>query len=97
MPASTSECADALQGPGTSFLGTGTPAVRAPIEAKSAVSYGPLIYLALGTFAIGTEGFMIAAILPSIADSLSVSVQMAGQLVTVFTLVFAVSLTCSSA
>ena len=91
MPASTSECADALQGPGTSFSRAGTPAVSAPIEAKSAVRYGPLIYLALGTFAIGTEGFMIAAILPSIADSLSVSVQMAGQLVTVFTLVFAVS------
>jgi predicted MFS family arabinose efflux permease len=34
---------------------------------------------------------MIAAILPSVAGSLSVSVQMAGQLVTVFTLVFAVS------
>jgi predicted MFS family arabinose efflux permease len=34
---------------------------------------------------------MIAAILPGIATSLSVSVQMAGQLVTVFTLVFAVS------
>jgi predicted MFS family arabinose efflux permease len=34
---------------------------------------------------------MIAAILPSIATSLSVSLQMAGQLVTVFTLIFAVS------
>jgi len=34
---------------------------------------------------------MIGAILPSVAGSLSVSVQMAGQLVTVFTLVFAVS------
>jgi hypothetical protein len=66
MPASTSECADAFQGPGTSFVGAGTPAVSAPIEAKSAVGYGPVIYLALGTFAIGTEGFMIAAILPSV-------------------------------
>jgi predicted MFS family arabinose efflux permease len=67
------------------------PAVSASIDAKSGVRYGPLVYLALGTFAIGTEGFMIAAILPSVAASLSVSVQLAGLLVTVFTLIFAVT------
>src|SRR5260221_9214394 len=97
MPASISECADALQGPEASFLGARTPAVSAPIEAKSAVRYGPLACLALGTFAIGTEGFMIAAILPSVAGSFSVSLQMAGQLVTVFTLIFAVSSPISTA
>lgn len=69
----------------------GTSPVSAPIEATSAVRYGPLACLALGTFAVGTEGFMIAAILPSVAAGLSVSVQMAGQLVTVFTLIYAVS------
>lgn len=52
---------------------------------------GPLYALALGTFAVGTEGFMIAAILPSIAHDLSTSVQATGQLVTIFALVYALS------
>lgn len=51
----------------------------------------PLYYLALGAFAVGTEGFMIAAVLPKISADLSVSIQMAGQLVTAFTLVYALS------
>jgi predicted MFS family arabinose efflux permease len=50
-----------------------------------------LYILALGCFAIGTDGFMIAAILPAVARSLQVSVQAAGQLVTVFALVYALS------
>jgi predicted MFS family arabinose efflux permease len=45
----------------------------------------------VGTFAVGTEGFMIAAILPRIASDLAVSVQLVGQLVTIFTLTYAVS------
>ena len=53
--------------------------------------WAPLYWLALGTFAVGTEGFMIAAILPGIASDLSVSVQAAGQLVAVFALTYAVS------
>src|SRR5256712_4975914 len=36
-----------------------------------------LYWMALGTFAIGTEGFMIAAILPNIAADLVVSVALA--------------------
>lgn len=52
---------------------------------------GSLYTLALGTFAVGTEGFMIAAILPSIARSLGTNVQAAGQLVTIFALTYAVS------
>jgi predicted MFS family arabinose efflux permease len=52
---------------------------------------GVLFALALGTFAVGTEGFMIAAILPAVADSLGVGVPVAGQLVTAFTLVYALS------
>ena len=55
------------------------------------VSYRPLYFLALGTFAIGTEGFMIAALLPGIATDLTVSLSMAGQLVTAFTLFYAIS------
>ncbi|MBZ9937085.1 MFS transporter [Mesorhizobium sp. BR1-1-16] len=50
-----------------------------------------LIWLSLGTFAIGTEGFMIAGILPAMASDLDVSVAMAGHLVTCFALVYAIS------
>lgn len=51
----------------------------------------PLYWLALGAFAVGTEGFMIAAILPKIASDLSVGIATAGQLVTIFALAYAVS------
>jgi predicted MFS family arabinose efflux permease len=50
-----------------------------------------LYWLALGTFAIGTEGFMIAPLLPDLARDLSVNLVHAGQLVTVFALTYAVS------
>jgi predicted MFS family arabinose efflux permease len=59
--------------------------------AESPSRTGALYALALGTFAVGTEGFMIAAILPTISESLSVTVQAAGLLVTIFALVYAVS------
>ncbi len=51
----------------------------------------PLYWLALGTFAIGTEGFMIAPLLPALARDLRVTVAAAGQLVTVFALTYALS------
>ncbi|BAI75594.1 putative major facilitator superfamily MFS-1 (plasmid) [Azospirillum sp. B510] len=54
-------------------------------------SKAPLYWLALGSFAVGTESFMIAAILPDIAADLSVSEQAAGQLVSVFALTYAAS------
>jgi predicted MFS family arabinose efflux permease len=50
-----------------------------------------LYWMALVTFAIGTEGFMIAPLLPDLAQDLSVSLVAAGQLVTVFTLSYAFS------
>ena len=49
----------------------------------------PLLWLALGTFATGTESFVIAALLPGL--DLSVSITAAGQLMTVFALVYALS------
>src|SRR5450830_1680016 len=51
----------------------------------------PLFWLALGTFAVGTESFMIAGLLPDMATDLHVSVVAAGQLVTVFALAYALS------
>jgi DHA1 family inner membrane transport protein len=47
--------------------------------------------LAVGTFAVGTDAFVIAGILPEIAHSLEVNVQAAGQLVSVFSIAYAIS------
>lgn len=53
--------------------------------------YRRLIPLAAATFAVGTDGFVIAALLPSIADDLEVSIPVAGQLVTVFAVTMALA------
>lgn len=58
---------------------------------KSTVSLLPLYWLALGTFAVGTESFMIAGLLPDIASDLSTTIIATGQLVTVFALAYALS------
>ncbi|MEV6200067.1 MFS transporter [Streptomyces sp. NPDC051771] len=50
-----------------------------------------LLPLALATFAVGTDGYVIAGLLPSIAADLGVSTPAAGQLVTVFALTLALS------
>lgn len=49
-----------------------------------------LLVLALGTFAIGTDSFVVAGILPDISRSLQVSVGAAGQLITVYAFTYAV-------
>lgn len=49
-----------------------------------------LLLLALGTFAVGTDGMVMAGILPLIARDLNVSISVAGQVVTVFALSYAV-------
>src|SRR5271155_3249560 len=59
--------------------------------ASSSHTMTPIYWMALGTFAIGTEGFMIAPLLPRLAGDLSVGVAAAGQLVTVFALTYAFS------
>ena len=46
--------------------------------------------LALGAFAVGTDKFVVAGVLPTIAADLSVSVAAAGHLVTAFALTFAI-------
>jgi MFS transporter, DHA1 family, inner membrane transport protein len=45
--------------------------------------------LALGTFAVGTDAFIVAAFLPSMAEGLSVTPAMAGQSMTAFALAYA--------
>ena len=49
-----------------------------------------LLMLALGMFALGTDNFVVAGILPSVAASLQTSVSLAGQMVTVYALSYAV-------
>ncbi|ANN76391.1 MFS transporter [Bordetella flabilis] len=49
-----------------------------------------LLMLALGMFAMGTDNFVVAGILPSVARSLNTSVSLAGQMVTVYALTYAV-------
>ena len=49
------------------------------------------IPLAVATFAVGTDGFVIAGLLPAIAADLKVDISAAGQLVSVFALTMAVS------
>ena len=53
-------------------------------------SNDPLGWLTLGAFAIGTEGFMIAELLPAIARDLDVGLAAAGLLVIAFSLAYAV-------
>jgi MFS transporter, DHA1 family, inner membrane transport protein len=49
-----------------------------------------LIVLALGMFAVGTDSFVVAGILPEVARSLNVTVALAGQMVTLFALSYAI-------
>lgn len=50
-----------------------------------------LLALALGTFAIGTDSYVVAGILPEVARSFDVSVAAAGQFVTVYALAYGAS------
>jgi predicted MFS family arabinose efflux permease len=64
----------------------------AEVQSASGIrQFAPLSWLALGTFATGTGSFMIAALLPALADDLSVTLLAAGQLITVFALTYAIS------
>ncbi|CAB3760409.1 MFS transporter [Paraburkholderia solisilvae] len=49
-----------------------------------------LLVLALGMFAMGTDNFVVAGILPGVAGSLHTSVSLAGQMVTLYALTYAV-------
>jgi predicted MFS family arabinose efflux permease len=49
-----------------------------------------LLILSIGTFTLGVDGFVLSGLLPQVAASLHVSVAAAGQLTTLFALVYAV-------
>ncbi len=48
-----------------------------------------LLVLALGTFSIGTDSFVVAGVLPDVARSFDIGVATTGQLVTVYALTYA--------
>ncbi|MBE2998411.1 MFS transporter [Nocardiopsis sp. HNM0947] len=60
-------------------------------EHKDGSGTGRLLCLLLVTFVIGTDDFIIAGVLPAIASDLQVSEAAAGQLVTVFSITYAVA------
>ncbi|AZO13582.1 MFS transporter [Mesorhizobium sp. M2A.F.Ca.ET.043.05.1.1] len=49
-----------------------------------------IFWLALGSFAISTEGFVISSLLPDIASDAGISVPLAGSLITAFALAYAI-------
>ena len=50
-----------------------------------------LLVLAAGTFVLGTDGFLLSGLLPQVARDLHVGIAEAGQLTTVFAVVYAVA------
>jgi DHA1 family inner membrane transport protein len=50
-----------------------------------------LLILSTGTFTLGVDGFVLSGLLPRVAASLHVPISAAGQLTTLFALVYAVS------
>ncbi|MHB8555459.1 MAG: MFS transporter [Candidatus Dormibacteria bacterium] len=58
-------------------------------DLKRPVGLARVGVLAFGTFVLGTDGYVIAGILPQIAQGTRVPVALAGQLVTIFALAYA--------
>lgn len=48
------------------------------------------LILALGTFAVGTDAYVVAGFLPGMADSLHVTESVAGQSATIFAITYAI-------
>jgi predicted MFS family arabinose efflux permease len=78
---------------------SGSPAKRVttvargvtPSGAAQVAGFDPRIWLlALGTFAIGTDAFVVAGILPRIAADLGIRVEVAGQVVSAYALTYAI-------
>ena len=57
--------------------------------ATAALPTAALLILSAGTFTLGVDGFVLSGLLPQVAGSLHVSVSTAGQLTTLFAVVYA--------
>ena len=62
-----------------------------PVRPAGGGSLRPVAVLAVGSFAMGTDSFVLAGILPNIAGGLHVSTAAAGQTITVFALTYALT------
>lgn len=69
---------------------TSRPTAITDRPAEGTRGLGSTLVLAIGTFAVGTDAFVVAGFLPSMAESLGVSPASAGQSVTVFAVAYAV-------
>ncbi|MFH7340205.1 MFS transporter [Streptomyces sp. MB22_4] len=66
-----------------------TAGINSPAPASSSPAWGrPVAVLALGSFAMGTDSFVLAGILPQIAHGLHISTGAAGQTITAFALTY---------
>ena len=72
------------------------PGAAEPGSRPGARSGRSLFILAIGTFTLGVNGFVLSGLLPQVATSLHVLASTAGQLTTLFALVYAVGSTRSS-
>ncbi|MGW1500962.1 MFS transporter [Streptomyces mirabilis] len=63
------------------------PAITAALPSGAARK--PILLMTLGAFALGTDAFVISGVLPSVGQSLGVSLETAGLLITVFAGVYA--------
>lgn len=65
--------------------------IRQLSNSRNETSTLQLSLLAAGTFVLGTDGFVLPGLLPAVARDLGVGVATAGQLTTVFAIVYAIS------
>jgi MFS transporter, DHA1 family, inner membrane transport protein len=70
--------------------GTGHPVTAQPTAMRT-LRTTDLLILSIGTFTLGVDGFVLSGLLPQVAASLHVSASTAGQLTTLFALVYAVA------
>jgi MFS transporter, DHA1 family, inner membrane transport protein len=68
---------------------TALPAAASPFARTRTLRTTDLLILSIGTFTLGVDGFVLSGLLPQVAASLHVPVSAAGQLTTVFALVYA--------
>ncbi|MFT3803441.1 MAG: MFS transporter [Burkholderiaceae bacterium] len=66
-------------------------AATANIETTGRSGFGTLLILAIGTFAVGTDAFVLSALMPAMARDLNSSVPKVGQIMTLFAVTYAVS------